>query len=194
MDNLANYIIAGVISFLFDLLLKRYEPKSRLIIWRTHSFEYNLPLISTPENPNPPDTKIPIYIQGARIDNLGRKPVDDIEIIHKERPDFFVIDPAQPYEERNTPTGEHVIFLPHLAPKSGFSIQYFCHLRYPVMTLARCKQGLAEVVPVRPQIIRPQWTVNLLRFLIFLGTATAIFWLMKLIVYLTSLLKTGNPI
>lgn len=173
MNNLTILIVSGLITFVFDILLRKSEPKSKLIQWWQHSFEYNLP--------NPPNANAHIYVATVGIDNLGKQNATDIEVVYKEKPDHYTIYPPQHYEEKTTPTGEYIIYMPTLAPKTGFAIHLFCFTQYPNLLYVRSKEGYAEIVPVQPQIILPKWRISVIRLASILGVATAFYWLIRFV-------------
>lgn len=176
--NYTYLIISTILAIATQFFAKLFEKKARFVMWLSHRYEFSLP--------NPQGKNIAIFVQTVRLDNLGKLAITDVEIVHKLKPDFFAFDPPQPYGESTLQDGSHLISIKSIAPHSGFSMQYFCHLHYPNITYIRSTQGFAEVVPITPHIVSPKWKINALRLLVVTGTATSIYWLIRLGAFLVN--------
>src|SRR6266850_5663939 len=112
MADLTGYVATGVISLAVGWLLKYIEPKSKLLYWFPHNFLFHL------KNEN-----VALQTNALTIQNVGRRPAENVEIVHKQRPDFFQLAPAMPFAEETTANGEHVIRVATLGPKEVFTLQ-----------------------------------------------------------------------
>src|SRR5690242_14091966 len=111
MDTLAGYVATGVVSLTVGILTRYLEPKAKLVYWLPHNFFFDLK-----------QEKFVLLTNSLTIQNTGRRPAESVEVVHKERLDFFQISPSMPYTESQTPAGEHVITVPNLGPKEYFTI------------------------------------------------------------------------
>ena len=178
--DIPTAIVSAILGFLSNYLLKYFEPKPKFVIWLSHSYEFKIPV------PNTDGKAVIIHVQTVRYDNLSKFPIADVEIVHKVRPDHFAFDPPQPYQESTLKDGEHLISLKSIAPQTGFSMQFFSHTSYPNLLYVRSKQGNAEVIQVKPQIINPQWKINIVRAFFIVGVTMVVYWLIHLISFLVS--------
>src|SRR4030067_2263996 len=112
MDNFAGYILTAVLSVLVGYLLQYLELKPKVVWWRTNEAFFHLK-----------DQKIALYTHNITISNKGRRQAKNIEIIHRNKPDFFVLQPALNIEENKTPSGENIIRIQTLGPKELFTIR-----------------------------------------------------------------------
>ena len=113
MEDLGKLIFTGVVTLLVGLALQRLRPQVRLRFWTPHSFYFNLE-----------KEQLELRTDSLTVQNLGRKPASSVEIIHRQRPDFFQIFPSIQYEEDETPRGEHIIRLPSLGSKEQGSTPF----------------------------------------------------------------------
>jgi len=170
-DELQRNILTGVISFAVGYLLKNIEPSARLIWWSTHAFHYNLP--------NPPNPNVGIYTRSITIQNIGRKIAENIEVTHQSPAGFFKLEPAYNYTTAQTPTGEHIINVPSLAPKNFFTVEFISFQPMPALLYVKSKEGMAQWVKIQPQRIWPRWYVITLQALILVGLAFSVYWLIR---------------
>lgn len=166
MDPIQKYIITGIVSLIVGLLLQRLQAKPQLQYFLPGSFLFSLK-----------DPKIEIRTDSLTIQNAGRKPASNIEIIHQDRPDHFQFSQAVRYEEEVSPNGNHIIKIPTLGPKEHVNIQLLSYVKQPVLLNVRSEEGTAKLIPVQFQRIFPQW-FNFLAVVLFLvGLGTILYWL-----------------
>jgi hypothetical protein len=82
MAEISGYIATGIISLIVGLLLRQLEPKSKIVYWSPHNFLFELQ-----------KEQVVLQTNSLTVQNIGRKPAEDIEIIHKQKPDFFQLFP-----------------------------------------------------------------------------------------------------
>lgn len=83
MDPILKYIVTGLVSLAVGLLLQRFQAKPNLKYFLPGTFLFDVT-----------DHKISIRTDSLTIENFGRKTAQNIEIIHKERPDHFQFSQA----------------------------------------------------------------------------------------------------
>ena len=73
MADLSGYVAAGIVSFVVALLFQYLEPKAKIVYWAPHIFSFEL------KNEN-----VFQKINSLTVQNTGRKPSGDIDVIHKQ--------------------------------------------------------------------------------------------------------------
>ena len=174
MEQLAGYIATGLVSLIVGLLLQRFQAKPKLLYWLPGSFLFELK-----------DPKIALRTDSLTIQNAGRKPATDVEIIHKYRPDHFQFSTAISYLEEMTPNGEHIIKIPSLGAKEFINIQLLSHVQLPILLNVRSAEGQAGLIQVHLQRIFPRWLNVLFGILLLLGFAFALYWIIRSVIFLS---------
>jgi hypothetical protein len=172
MDTLAGYIATVVVSLLVGYLAQFLQPRSRLVWWSPHNFLFNLK-----------SEGVVLQTNSLNIQNIGRLPAEDVEIIHKQRPDFFELFPAMQFEEGNNPNGEHVIRIKSLGPKEWVMVQLLSHKTPPVFSNVRWKHGQAKWVQIQPQRVFPKWVLAAMNAFALIGVGTIVYLVGRFGVY-----------
>lgn len=176
MADWRGYIVTGLVSFFVGLLLRYYEPKSKLAWWTPHVFLFQLR-----------DPAIALFTHAHTIQNLGRRPATNVEIVHRSKPDYFKLEPALNYEEFTTPDGEHGVRIPQLGPKEFFTIEFLTYKSstLPQLLYVRSAEGPAQKINWRFQRLFPQWINILLAGLLIIGTAFSLYWVLRAIIFIS---------
>lgn len=174
MENLKGYIITGVVSFVSALLLRNLEPKSKVCYWFPHSFLFDL------KNEN-----VVLQTNSITVQNLGRKTAENIEIIHKSKPDFFQCAPSVHFEEIATNTGEHILKIETLGPKEFFTIQILSYKSVPILLNIRSKDGVAQQIQFQIQRNWPKWVQYITLVCMIVGFGFLIYWIIRSIFFLS---------
>lgn len=183
MEQYFGYIISGVITLIIHLALKYVNPKSRLVYWQSHYFEFHVPL----PNAEPPSPQTGILITHAlTIQNIGTKPSDNIEIVHDSEPDFYKLFPALDYVQSKTPSGEYIVRVPRLAPQEFFSIEFLSYTHMPRLLYVRSENGHAKFIHIQPQQVRSKALLALVQILILVGSFVLAYMLYRIIVFLAT--------
>jgi energy-converting hydrogenase Eha subunit A len=140
MAETVGYIATGLISLVVGLFLERLKDKPRLLYWLPGSFLFQL---KTPA--------IALRTDSLTIQNVGRHPATNIEIVHKAKPDHFQFSTAVDFTEATTPTGEHVIRIASLGPKEFVNLQLLSHTNPAAILNVRCAEGPAQLIQVHLQ-------------------------------------------
>ena len=174
MEDLVKYIATGIVSLSVGLLIRYLEPKSKIVWWLPHNFFFELKKES-----------IVLQTNSVTVQNLGRKPAESIEIVHKTKPDFFQLSPLIPYEEEVTSSGEHVIRVNTLGPKEFFTLQLLSYKTVPVLLNIRSKDGSAKFIEFQLQRIFPKWFQILSVVFLLVGIGFTAYWIIKAVVFLS---------
>ena len=173
-EKLIGYIATGIVSLLVGLFLERVKGKAKLLCWVPGSFAFKL---ASPE--------MVIRTDSVTIQNIGRQPSKDIEIIHQSKPDHFQFATPVDFTESSNPSGEHVIKIASLGPKEHVNLQLLSHSKLPVLLNIRSAEGKAQFIQVGLQRVWPKWVQVLGTALILLGTGFSAYWLVNAVIFLS---------
>ncbi|TBW47470.1 hypothetical protein EZI54_22695 [Marinobacter halodurans] len=174
MEQFIGYIATGVVSLVVGLLLQRLQAKPRLLYWVPGSFMFNLK-----------EPKLALRTDSLTIQNDGRLPATNVEIIHKQRPDHFQFSTAISYVEDTGPDGCHIIKIPSLGAKEFVNIQLLSHIQEPVLLNVRSAEGPGQLIQVHLQRIYPKWFQVFVALLMLLGFGFLIYWIGSAIVFVS---------
>lgn len=203
LDSLGGYIGSIFVGAIGQYLSQFLRPKIKIRYWLFHDFLYTIPanqLNPAPNAapalraaPNPsratvaaaapaaaaPPAHFLLLTQAVTIQNFGRETAEWVEIVHRQRPDFFQLQPALNFTEAISPTGEHTLRVQSLGPKEFFTIQFLCYTHRPEASLVRSPAGHAS--PMQWMIVKryPRWFYELLRIMVFAGVGCTGFWIIK---------------
>lgn len=176
MENVFEIVGSIIVGLTVGVLLQYLQPRVKIVYWTAHLFTYQL------RNP-----AVTVMTHGITIQNLGRKTAEQLEIVHRRRPDFFQLNPALPFTEETTPDGQHVIRIGTLGPKEFFSIEFLSHATVPGLLNIRSQDGRADLIGIQPQRIFPRWFNILVIFLLLVGISFSVYALYKFAVFLYKL-------
>ncbi len=169
MDPILKYIVTGMVSLTVGLLLQRFQAKPNLKYFLPGTFLFDVT-----------DPEVSIRTDSLTIQNIGRKAAQNIEIIHKERPDHFQFSQAIGFEEESTPDGSHITKISSLGPKESINIQYLSHTKPPTLLNVRSEEGPAGLIQVQLQRMYPQWFNFSAAALFLIGLGTVLYGVAKL--------------
>jgi hypothetical protein len=170
MEDLGKLIFTGVVSLLVGFVLQRLRPQVKLRFWTPHSFYFNLE-----------KEQLELRTDSLTVQNLGRKSASSVEIIYRQRPDFFQIFPSIQYEEDQTPRGEHIIRLASLGSKEHVYLQLLNYCVAPELLSVRCIESPAKPMQIQIQPFVPKWVAALLVVLMATGAGFLLYWLIEAI-------------
>ena len=174
MEHISGYIATGLVSLVVGLLLQRLKERPKLLYWIPGSFLFQL------KSP-----AIALRTDSLTIQNVGRQPATNIEIVHQVRPDHFQFSTQIDFSEVTTPTGEHVIKIPSLGPQEHINIQLLSHMKQPILLNVRSSEGRAQLIQVYLQRVMSKVLQWLAGFLMLLGTGFLLYWLVAAIVFIS---------
>lgn len=174
MEDAVGYIATGLVSLVVGLFLERLKNKPRLLYWLPGSFMFQL------KNPN-----VALRTDSLTVQNVGRHPATNVEIVHKAKPDHFQFSTAIDFTEATTPTGEHVIRIASLGPKEFVNLQLLSHTNPAVILNVRCTEGPAQLIQVHLQRLLPRWLQATAGALMLFGAGFCLYWLAASALYLS---------
>jgi hypothetical protein len=165
VDAIAGYVATGVVSLGVGLALQRLKDRPKLLYWIPGSFLFQLkaPVIA-------------LRTDSLTIQNVGRMPATDVEIVHQARPDHFQFSTQINFTEITTPTGEHVIQIPSLGANEHLNLQLLSHTNQAVLLNVRSAEGRATPIAVHLQRIYPRAVNWLAGVLMLLGAGLLAYW------------------
>lgn len=174
MASLTGYIATGLVSLVVGIVLKYFEAKARVVYWIPAPAVFDLK-----------NEKVVLQANALSVQNLGRETAEDVEIVHKTRPDHFQLTPAIPFTEDTTVNGEHVIRIRALGPKEYFTIQLLSYRTAPYLLYIRSKAGAASPIQIRFQRYVPKWVIALIWFFMLVGFGFTIYWAIHAFVFIS---------
>lgn len=176
IDTIAK-LVSPLIVAVFSLVLSRYiEAKPKLISYVVHASEFPL----KDENING------VRTHGIVIRNIGKRTAKNIRIGHANLPHSYQIFPNVAHKVEDGANGSAEIVVPTLVPNEQVSVSY---LYFPpllwnqIVSYTKSDEGMAKEINIIPSPKWPQWRINLVWGLIFIGASTVIYWLLLAIVY-----------
>ena len=181
MEHLTGYIATGLISLVVGLLLQRMQDRPKLLYWIPGSFLFQL---KKPE--------IALRTDSLTIQNSGRQPATNIEIIHKARPDHFQFSTQIDFSESTTPSGEHVIKISSLGAKEYVNLQLLSHTNQPALLNVRSAEGQAQLIQVHLQRVVSNFVLWLIGLLMLIGAGFLIYWLVLGVMFISDAIGVIN--
>lgn len=155
-----------------------------LAVWAKHVLQGKAQLIAFSPNSSffqfePPGPNVPaLNIRSSQImvQNLGRLPAENVEIISEASgaPAGYNITPAVDFEVGATSSGRWLVKIPYIAPKELVTLQI---LNGANIEQVRCKGGVAKFVPVMHQRLYPKWANFLAGGLMTIGIFSLVYWI-----------------
>ncbi len=171
-ESLLRYLIPTALAFVGGYLLKYVGPKSRLVHWFPAYFSFQVPF-TTPTGAQQVGT---VLTHALGIQNLGWRAARRVEIIHRQRPQFFQIQPAVNFTETTNPSGEHVIAIQSLAPREYVAIQILSTGAIPDLMGVKSEDGPSQQVTTQQQFVISRRRQIVLLLLLIVGFVTAVYW------------------
>jgi hypothetical protein len=201
VSNLAGYIATLCVGIIGTYLSQFLRPKVKIKYWFSHSFTYTIPKNQINPAPNPAPALAPapgagvalapapspnffLLTQSLTVQNFGRERAEWIEIVHRQKPDFFQLFPSLNFTVNTTATGEHTLRVQSLAPKEFFTIQFLSYTHNPELLLIRSTAGHATLMPWMTVTKYPRWVYSLLRLLLIVGASFCAFWTIKGVIFI----------
>ena len=182
MDTIAGYIATIVVGLIGGYLSQFLQPRSKLICWSPHNFLFDLK-----------EQNVVLQTNSLTLQNVGREPAECIEIVHKQKPDFFEIHPPIEFTESVLPSGAHVIKIGVLGPKSWLVLQILSYTHVPSLENLRWKHGQAEIVQIQPQRVPARWLHLSKMAVLIVGLGTLAYWFVRLGYYVATQLGWAGP-
>lgn len=174
-------LLAPLLVALVGGLVKRYaEGKPKLITYLVHSVAHPLPL--APQNQGQGVQYV--HTHTIVVTNKGKRTANNVRIDHAVFPGSYVIVPPVSHTVTQGQGGSAEILIPTLVPNEQVSISY---LYFPPLTWGqingwvKCDEGMARAIQVIPSAPPPKSLQLFLWAMVFVGTSTVVYWLLRLL-------------
>jgi len=172
--EILGYVIPGVVALIVTLIAGWLRSRPKLAYWVPLQFFFHLK-----------EENIFVRTHSLSVQNIGREPAEDVEIIHSGRPDLFFLHPSLAHEEEQTGSGEHVIRIKSLGRREHVFLQMITYKSsLPDLLNVRSKAGKAIPIPVQLQRVFPLWVQRIVIVLTLIGVWVATYLLYKVILFL----------
>jgi hypothetical protein len=170
--------LSTLISILVTYAFKYVSPSASVVHWFPHYFEFKIPA-------SPASNNIPLSLKTYTIvvQNIGSRLAEHIEIVFQKSPMVYHLFPSLDHTFGNTPAGEYIIRIEHLARNEFVTIECL-DFQYPTLSYIRSKNGLSQVIQTAPQKVRGNFFILINLVFLFLGVTTFSYWLFRAIIFL----------
>ncbi|MBI1803245.1 MAG: hypothetical protein HY033_00455 [Ignavibacteriae bacterium] len=180
MDSYLSIFVSALFTLLVGWILRFVIPKSRLVWWVSHDFQFILP---PPGGSDPSIQPFPLKTHALTIQNIGTEIAHGIEIAHRTKPDLFKLNPERIYSEPPIPSGEHLLTIPSIAPGEFITIEFLSYGVYPQLLYVRSDWGHARKIDIQPQQVMPKWAARIYQILLYAGIYFVAYWVIRIILY-----------
>lgn len=163
----AKFVIG---AFVGAVIAKRVEGRADLVSYFGHASAFTI------NNPGQPP--FVIHTHDVVIQNVGKKPANNIRVSHLVLPPQYNVYPSMPYTVQTLPDGKQDIVVPLLVPGQMMVISY---LYYPpllwnqVHASIRSDEGFARQQEMLLQRKQPKWLINLALAGLGIGCLTVLY-------------------
>lgn len=173
MNTITGYLITATLSLFGGIILERLKPTSKLVAWFPHNSRFTLK-----------DVDVTLQTNLLTLQNLGRKPAENVELVHRQRPDHFQFHPAIRYVEDTGPDDSHILRIESLGAKEFVTLQLLSYKTAPEILSIRSKDGPAKTINVRLQRMYPKAVDLAIKALTVFGGVTLLYWAVRSGVFL----------
>lgn len=183
--NVLQSLIAGIISFVFTLLLwliqYLYEKKARLVYYLGGASDFSNVLVQEGQ------PLVNVYSHTLVVKNIGKAVAEQVEIYQGLKPIAFSIFPDIRHAIEQ-PTGEdvkHIIKIDYLEPDGELTLSYlynYPHQPANFVSKIRCKDGSGTPISVFPVRALPPYINLLIKVVFYFGLLTILFLVAKNII------------
>ena len=166
-------------AFVGAVIAKRVEGKADLVSYFGHSSAFT----TRPQG----QPSFVIHTHDVVIQNVGKKPANNVRVSHNVLPDQFNVFPSLPYSVEQLPDGKKDIVIPKVVPGQLIVISY---LYYPpllwnqVHAGIRSDEGFARQVEMQLQRKIPAWLTALAVAGFLIGCLTVLYLIWRGLKYM----------
>ncbi|ODR94222.1 hypothetical protein AUC69_03480 [Methyloceanibacter superfactus] len=173
-DEMVAAVIAVLLAALIEIIQRFFAPRGRVRWAVAHEFAYEVRQTQ--------GQALLIRTRHIWIQNVGRAPVKNLEVVLNYRPEHYEVWPQRAYSEDTNPEKRLVVNVASLAAREFFTIGMISATQeLPAVMNVRSSDGMGRPVLMGPTQIQPRWVLEMLRFLLFLGAFSLIYWAVRII-------------
>lgn len=155
------------------IALKIFTPRGRVAWGVSHQHAFYL------QNLQPPTL---VYTKEIWIQNVGRAPVSDVEVIFAATPDHFDIWPQRNFTTTQNPNGNLVIKVDSLNKREYFTISMLqTAVETPLVTNVRWTGGVGKQRAMAPQQVYPKSVLIAVQLVILFGVFSMLYFLLRIL-------------
>ncbi|TNE60262.1 MAG: hypothetical protein EP340_00080 [Alphaproteobacteria bacterium] len=193
-------IAAVFLVFLGAVVTRLVQPKSKVVWSPTHGFVFSVPAVNEasevssadaateePEQmslPSVPSRTVNYYTNTIFVQNVGRGPAEQVELIFNFRPAHLQVWPLIPFVMNPVQDGRWSLEIENLAPKEFFSIELLGLIEPPDLLYVRSKTGTGKKIEMIPQVNLKLRTKLLIWGIFFAGVYFVCLSLVRVAVWL----------
>ncbi|WP_338722368.1 hypothetical protein [Devosia sp. XK-2] len=158
-NGLLQAIIIAAISAIIARLV---TPKGRLVWSTSHQHYYSMR--------NLEGGSFPVRTQQLWFQNVGRAPIEDVELVLNWEPQHFEVWNPRGYSKSKLDDGRLVLTFPYLSANEHFTLSMLDTIGdLPIVLSARSKSGLGKEVIMAPMRVMPKWMLFAMLGLMLFG-------------------------
>jgi hypothetical protein len=163
-------IIAALLSLIGWVIIRIFTPRGKLAWGVSHQHVFLL------NNPQPSL----VYIKELWIQNIGRAPVQGIEVVLAAPPHHFDIWPQRNFNNLQNPSGNFVINVDNLNRREYFTVSMLnVAAETSVVTNVRWNGGIGRQLPMAPQQAFSRRRIRLLGSLMLFGVFSLLYFMAR---------------
>jgi hypothetical protein len=163
-------IVAAVLSVTGWIIVRLFLPRGKIAWGVSHQHAFLL------QKPQPGM----VYTKQIWVQNIGRAPVQNIEMVFAAPPNHFDIWPQRHFTTAQNPNGNLIVGVDNLNPREYFTISMLqVGIDTPLVTNVRWNGGVGRQRQMAPQQVLPRWVqVTILGVLAF-GVFSILYFLIR---------------
>lgn len=170
-SEFSSEIISGSITCALALAVYYLRPRVSLIWGQVNKSWHSIPV---------EEGNVPVISEKNFVQNMGRAPATDVEIVYDNEPTKLLVFPQRNYKTSKNPDGAHIITIPYIAPKELITLDgIFVNVNVGQILSVKCKEREGKLVTFFVVRKMPNWFYRILWILLFAGTAFFIGTLIK---------------
>ncbi|MBA8845891.1 hypothetical protein FHW02_003978 [Ochrobactrum sp. RH1CCR137] len=178
-SNAGQALIIAALTAIAGWLLR---PRGKLVWSVSHQHYYSVPRVGE-------EGSFPVRTQQIWIQNLGRKAIEDVEIVLNWKPQHYEIWNPRHYSQGTLPDGRHSIRFPNLSSQEFFTLSILDTFNeLPIVVAIRWKEGLGKPIRMSPQLLPSKWALWLFWAMVLIGITTVLYLALQAILYVSVLI------
>jgi hypothetical protein len=178
--SLVTVILAALVARIF-----RLRPKLYYSVDHSTNILVDQPLLDNSGNQLAPQQLV--RTASITVQNTGLIPARGVEVAFNWKPQILNLSPARAYKDVKSSFDRYSLIFESFAPGERSTIEIMSiNAELPIMTAVRADDCVGKLIPMAPQRVWPQWMLTSVTIVMFLGAATLVYLLIKLVEFLVS--------
>ena len=165
-------ISAVILTVLFAIVGKIFQPKSKVLWGASHQFCSGIPQKDS--------NILLLYTRSIFIKNMGKADAKNVRIYFNFKPEHYQIWPAIKYSESKNPEGHFIVHFDNLPKGEPFNLEIIqAKDEPPALLRVEAENGKCKFINMGVQIIYPKWVNYLMLTLLGLGIYKLMEWTLR---------------